>query len=238
MKMINLGHPRMVLALMTLAASAVLAVSADQKPAPDSGRAVTVTGHILRARPAEGRLVVQTTDGKEMELRLDPQSELKLHQQRASVSQLKAGDRVRVTYRPVDGNNRVVSLEDAPVTAEELRREMHTVFETAKAYSFHQKEEYQRKLEPVLRDLDDRIEHLKQQAKGVGREARKRSDEAIQELQRERDAVRQQLARVRAAAPGAWEEVKAGMGVAWEDLRKAFQRAHDRLKEGDPSDKP
>jgi hypothetical protein len=199
---------------------------------------ITVTGRIIKVQPAEDRLTLQTTEGKELELSLDSRSELRLHHRQAKLTQLKERTRVRVTYKPVNGTNHVVSLRDAPVTAEEVQRELREALESAKAYTFEQKEEYQKKLQPVLRDLDDRIEDLKEKAKGAGTEARKWYAQAIQELRREREVVREQLAKARAAAPGAWEEVKSGVNAAWDDLRKAFQRANERLKEGNPPDRP
>ena len=199
---------------------------------------ITATGRIIKLEPADGRLTLQTTEGKELELSLDSRSELRLHHQQAKLSQLREGTRVRVAYEPAHGKNHVISLRDAPVTAEEVQQELREALESAKAYTFHQKEEYQKRLQPVLRDLDDRIENLKEKAKGAGTEARKRYAQAIQELRRERDVVREQLAKARAAAPGAWEEVKSGVSAAWDDLRKAFQRANERLKEGNPPDRP
>jgi hypothetical protein len=198
----------------------------------------TVTGRIIQLQPAEGRLTLQTSEGRKLELSLDSRSEVRLNHQDASLSQLKEGTRVRITYEPTDGKNRVISLRDAPVTAEEVQRELREALEAAKAYTFRQKEEYEKRLQPVLQDLDDRIDVLKEKAKGAAKEGRKRYAQAIEELRREREIVRHQLAKARAAAPGAWEEVKAGVGAAWDDLRKAFQRANDRLKEGNPDDQP
>jgi Cu/Ag efflux protein CusF len=225
------------LAVAALAAGAAVVLAADQKNRADAGKEITITGRIIHIRPADGRLTLQTLEGDQLELSVDSQSQLSFHQHEAKLSQFKEGTRVRVTYSAAGGNNRVISLREAPVTAEELRQELRDALETAKAYTFQQKEKYQRRLEPVLRDLDDRIGSLREQAKDARKEARKKYGEAIKELQRERQVVREQLDKVQAATPGAWEEAKAGMSAAWDDLRKAFQRAHERFKEENP-DKP
>jgi hypothetical protein len=206
--------------------------------AAEHGDQHTVTGRIIELQPADGRLTLQTTEGRKLELSLDSRSEVRLDQREAKLGELKEGTRVRVVYEPANGKNRVISLRNAPVTAEEVQQELREALESAKAYTFQQKEEYEKRLQPVLRDLDDRIEVLKEKAKGAGKEARKWYTEAAQELRREREVVREQIAKARAAAPGAWEEVKAGVSAAWDDLRKAFQRANERLKETNPSDQP
>ena len=219
------------LAVVVLTASPARSLAADPKDH-------TVVGRIVKIQPATGRLTLQTTQGNLLELSLDARSQVRLQDAPANLNQLREGARVRVTYQQIGSTNHVVSLRDAPVTAEDIRQELREALETTKAYTYQQRQEYQKRLEPVLHDLDDRIEALKEQAKGASREAQKRSAEAIEELRREREVVRKHLARVQAAAPGAWEEVKSGMSAAWDDLRKAFQRAHERLQEGSPSDRP
>jgi hypothetical protein len=124
------------------------------------------------------------------------------------------------------------------VNAEEVQRELRNALDAVKGYTYQQKQEYQKRLEPVLQDLDERIDHLKEQAKGASKEARKWYPQALQELRRERRIVREQLAKAEAAAPGAWEDIKAGVGAAWNDLRQAFQRANERFKEANPPDQP
>lgn len=229
MKPIRLAWLVLALATAALAAGFLPAFAADKE--------ITVTGRILKIQPG-GRLTLHTVEGKQVELTLDSRSQLRQRGQEVRLGQLKEGTRVRVTYERIDSQNHVLTLRDAPVTAEEISQELREALETTKAYTYQQKAEYQKKLEPVLHDLDDRIEGLREQAKGVRKEAQQRYAEAIEELQRQRKMVREQLAKVQAAAPGVWEEVKSGMSAAWEDLRKAFQRAHDRLKEGSPSDQP
>jgi hypothetical protein len=219
----------LAIALATPLAAASVAFAANNS---------TVTGRILEVQPAEGRLTLQTPEGHKLELSLDDRSEVRLQHQEARLGQFKEGSRIRVTYQPANGKNRVISLRDAPVTAEEVQQELREALESAKAYTFRQKEEYEKRLQPVLQDLDDRIDVLKEKAKGAAREAKKRYAQAIEELRREKEVVREQLAKARAAAPGAWNEVKAGVSAAWDDLRKAFERANERLKEGNPSDQP
>jgi Cu/Ag efflux protein CusF/archaellum component FlaC len=212
--------------------------AADQTGQADTAKEITVTGRIVSVRPAEHQLTLKTTKGKELELNLDSHSHLTHHRQPAKLSEFQEGNRVRATYEPAKGKNRLLSLRDAPVTAEEVQQELRNALDAVKNYTYQQKQEYQKRLEPVLQDLDERIDHLKEQAKGASKEARKWYAQSLQELRRERRTVREQLAKVQAAAPAAWDEIKAGVGAAWTDLRQAFQRANERLKEGNPSDRP
>lgn len=224
--------------ILALTASVVMAGSVKQGVQPAGSKEITATGRILKLHPSEDRLTLQTTEGTVLELQLDSRSDVRLHQQEAKLSHLKQGDRVRVRYESANGTNRVLSLRDAPVTSEEVQQELREALEAVKAYTFQQKEEYRKRLEPVLRDMDERIDQLKAQAKGAGKQAQEQYAQAIQDLQHQKEVLRGQISRIQAAAPGAWEEVKAGVSAAWDDLRKAFQRANDRLKERSSSDRP
>jgi len=224
--------------ILTMTASSVTADSVKPGVQPAGSKEITVTGRIIKLHPSEDKLTLQTTEGTELELQFDSRSDVRLHQQEAKLNHMKQGDRVRVRYQSANGKNRVLSLHDAPVTSEEVQQELREALEAVKAYTFQQKEEYRKRLEPVLRDMDERIEHLEEQAKGAGKQAQKQYAQAIQDLQHQKEVLRGQISRLQATAPGAWEEVKAGVSAAWDDLRRAFQRANDRLKETNSSDRP
>jgi hypothetical protein len=196
----------------------------------DAGKSRTVRGRIAAVGPADNQLLLRTSDGKELRLHVDERSRLRLDQREARLGQFKEGTRVTVTFEPRAGLNRVVTLSDAPVSAEDLRREVRDALEAAKAYTFQQKDEYQRRLEALTRELDERIDDLRDRAEAVGAEARKEYAQEIEELRQRREAVRQRLARVKSASAEAWEDIKSGVSAALEDLQKAYERARSRFK--------
>jgi hypothetical protein len=201
----------------------------DDPARTETGKAVTVTGRIAQLQPDEHQVKVTTTDGKTLTLVLDNRSKVQRHQQEAKLSQFREGERVRVTYEPQPQGNRVVSLTAAPMTAAEVSREFREALKAAKTYTFEQKDEYAKRLRPVLRDLDDRIKELKAQASQAGEEARKRLEPQIAQLRQQRQVVEQKLEKIKAATPAAWEEIKSGISSAVSDLQKAFERASSQF---------
>ena len=113
-----------VLAMAAPVLGSGLAHAADQSGQPNTGREITLTGHILHVRPAQNQITLQTTEGRELELNLDQGSQVRLHQHPATLSEVEQGTRVHVTYEPAGGRNRVLSLRSAPVTAEEVQQEL------------------------------------------------------------------------------------------------------------------
>lgn len=222
--------PVRISALFGVLAAAAVAVAADD-PARE-GRGTIVRATITRLHADEGRVTVQARGGEEMTFDVRPDTRLRLRGRDARLADFRAGQRVRLVYESTDGGNRLVSLASPAVSLEDVRREAREAFESAKNYTYERKAEYQKKLEPVLHDLDERIADLKERAAAAGAEARRRYARQIDDLSAKRDAVRDKLVRVCDATPEAWEDVKAGVGKAVNEFHKAF----DRLGAGWKSD--
>ncbi len=211
-----------------LPAAAVLAVLAAATPAAENRE--KVEGRIREVRPSAHQLLLQTREGKELTLQVDNRSRVEQNGREVGLDQLRAGTRVQVAFESRDGENRVVSLKAVPVSAEDVRKEIREAFQAAKAYSFQQKDDYRKKLQSVLDDVNARIDDLQHQAAQAEGEARKQYSRQIEQLRRLRDRVQDQAERVKSATPGAWEEIKSGVGSALEDLRKAFERAGEHFR--------
>jgi hypothetical protein len=205
-------------AILSFAALAALVPAA---PAADKPQ--TVKGRVEEVSASAHRLKVLTDEGKELALRVDGRSKLEQEGRAVALDEFKKGTRVQVTFEPRGGENRVVSLATAPVSAAELREEIREALRAAKSYSFRQKDAYRKRLERVLARADDRIAHLQAEAERAGARAQKKYARQIKELRRLRDRAAKRAERVKSATPSAWEDLKSGVSAALEDLRKALE---------------
>ncbi len=195
----------------------------------------TVRGRIAQVRPLDKTLTVHSSKGEDITLNVDEHSRLEIQRQPAKLGDFQEGMRVRITYDTEHGKNRVLTLSQPRVTLENLQKEVGTALESAKSYTYQQKEEYQKKLSGVLQDLDEHMDDLKAKAGQASDEAKKRYAKEIDELGKKREVLHKKLAQVRAAAPGAWEDIKSGVGAAAHDLQHALERVRARLQEKPPA---
>jgi hypothetical protein len=111
------------------------------------------------------------------------------------------------------------------VSSEDVRRDAGQAAETAAAYSWQTKEEFQKKLESRLKELDAEIAKLREKGHDRKDEAKARWDQKMKELEAKRDAARAKLAEVRDASAEAWKDLQKGAHSAWDELDKAFRDA-------------
>jgi hypothetical protein len=209
---------RCVLSL-AVAVSAWLAATAKAADEPK-----TIKGSIQDVRAAAHQVVVTDEQGKEWVLHVNEQSKLERHGRKVGLDQFKPGTHVQVALVAHDGENRVVSMSPAPVSTAEVQKEVRDTLQAAKSYTFAEKDKYSRRLQGVVGQVDDRIDHLKHQAARASAEAKKEYEAQIQHLSGVRDKLQAQAERVKSATPQAWDDLKAGVGSALEDLHKAFEK--------------
>lgn len=111
------------------------------------------------------------------------------------------------------------------VTSEDVRRDAGQAVETATEYSQQAKDEFQKKLDAQLAELDGRIAKLREKSVDLKDEAKVNWDKTMADLETKRDAVRSKLAEVGQSSGEAWKDVQKGAQAAWEDLDKAFRDA-------------
>lgn len=111
------------------------------------------------------------------------------------------------------------------VTSEDVRRDAGQAAETAVEYSRQSKEEFQKKLETRLEELDSEIAKLRQKGRDLKDQAKADWDRKIADLEKKRDAAGAKLAEVRDASAEAWKDVQKGAQSAWDELDKAFRDA-------------
>ena len=119
------------------------------------------------------------------------------------------------------------SADRAPgkVTSEDVRRDAGQAVETATEYSQQTKEEFQKKLETRLNELDAEIAKLREKGRDLKDDAKAKWDQKMTELETKRDAARAKLAEVRDSSAEAWKDIQKGAQSAWDELDKAFRDA-------------
>jgi molecular chaperone GrpE (heat shock protein) len=111
------------------------------------------------------------------------------------------------------------------VTSEDVRRDAGQAAETAAEYSRQAQDEFQKKLDTRLKELDAEIAALREKGRDRKDEAKAKWDQKMTELEKKRDAARAKLAEVRDSSAEAWKDVRKGAQSAWDELDKAFRDA-------------
>lgn len=111
------------------------------------------------------------------------------------------------------------------VTAEDVRRDAGQAAKTAAEYSQQAKDEFQKKLEGRLTELDAEIVKLREKGTGLKDEAKAKWEKKLPELEAKREAVRAKLAELGQSSAAAWKDVQSGAQSAWDELEKAFGEA-------------
>ena len=111
------------------------------------------------------------------------------------------------------------------VTSEDVRRDAGQAGKTAVEFSQQTKEEYQKKFETRLSELDGEIAKLREQGRELKGEAKANWDRKMAELETKRDAANAKLSEVGHSSAEAWKDVQQGAQSAWDELDKAFRDA-------------
>ena len=111
------------------------------------------------------------------------------------------------------------------VTSEDVRRDAGQAVKTAAEFSQQTKEEFQKKLDARLKELDAEIAKLREKGRDLKDEAKANWDQKMADLETKRDAARAKLAEVGHSSAEAWKDVQKGAQSAWDELDKAFRDA-------------
>jgi TolA-binding protein len=111
------------------------------------------------------------------------------------------------------------------VTPEDVRRDAGKAVNTAAEYSEQAKEEFQKKLETQLNELDAKIAKLREKGSDLKDEAKVKWDQKMADLEKKRSAARAELDKVGHSSAEAWKDVQKGASSAWDELDKAFSDA-------------
>jgi len=113
-------------------------------------------------------------------------------------------------------------LMPGKVTSENVRHDGGQAAETATEYSRQTKEEFQKKLDTRLKELDAEITKLREKGRDFKDKAKANWDQNMTELETKRDAAHAKLAEVRGSGAEAWKDLQKGAQSAYDNLDKAF----------------
>ena len=111
------------------------------------------------------------------------------------------------------------------VTSEDVRRDAGQAAKTAVEYSQQTKEEFQKKLDTQLQEMDAKIAKLREKSGDLKDQAKADWDQKMAELETKRETARAKLAEVSQSSAEAWKDVQQGAQSAWDALDKAFREA-------------
>jgi TolA-binding protein len=111
------------------------------------------------------------------------------------------------------------------VTSEDVRRDAGKAVETAAEFSQETKEEFQKKLDLRLKELDAEIAKLREKGSDLKDEAKANWDKKIADLETKREAASAKLKEIGHSSAEAWKDIQKGAQAAWDDLDKAFREA-------------
>ena len=111
------------------------------------------------------------------------------------------------------------------VTSEDVRRDAGQTVNSAVEFSQQAKEEFQKKLDARLKNMDAEIAKLNEKGRDLKGEAKTKWDQKLADLEPKRDAARAKLAEVGKSSAEAWKDVQKGAQSAWDEMDKAFRDA-------------
>jgi TolA-binding protein len=118
-----------------------------------------------------------------------------------------------------------VDRASGKVTSEDVRRDAGQAVNTAVDFSQQAKEEFQKKLDARLKNMDAEIAKLHEKGRDLKDDAKVKWDQKVAALETKRDAARAKLAEVGQSSAEAWKDVQKGAQSAWDEMDKAFQDA-------------
>ena len=114
-------------------------------------------------------------------------------------------------------------------SAEDVSRETVEALQAARAYTIHQKKDYQQKIEAKLEELAKGIATLQAKAERAGAKGQSELNTMIAELQRKKEAARRHVEELKDSSAEAWVDLKVAMETAMKDLEKGYEQARARF---------
>jgi DNA repair exonuclease SbcCD ATPase subunit len=127
------------------------------------------------------------------------------------------------------GEREEKSRSGASVEAGDVKTEMREAAEAAAAYTQQQKEKYQKRIQEMLDDYDQKLDALSSRAEAAKEQAGEELQRRIAELRKKREEAARRLREVESATGKAWQDMKSGLDAAMEDLKKSFDQALARF---------
>jgi len=115
------------------------------------------------------------------------------------------------------------------VTSSDVKKEFGEAFQSLKDYTYEQREEYFRKANEELDQLDASIDALKKDIETKSDEMKKSLENRLEKLKERQSAAKERLRKMMGSSENAWKEMKEGMQQALDDLKKGYEDAMAEL---------
>ena len=171
----------LVCAVAVLFTAAMHVPAADEQPNPDKNK--FIKGRVTNIAAKDNQLTVRTLEGRKMTFQVNASTAIKIDGKKAQLEGLKMKERVLVIYENQNNTNTALAVTEAPVSAEELVKELGQAFQMIKAYAFDKKEELTGLVEGVIDEVNDFISDVGQQVKKEGQAAQKQYEDMKTDLQ-------------------------------------------------------
>lgn len=114
-------------------------------------------------------------------------------------------------------------------TLQDVQQDAGKAIDTTAEFAQQSKEEFQKKLEARLQELDTEIVKLREKGHDLKDKAKEKWDQQLTNLETKRDAAQAKLAEVKDSSAEAWKDLQKGAQAAWEDMDKAFREASEEF---------
>jgi hypothetical protein len=122
------------------------------------------------------------------------------------------------------GDQKEPSGSQTEVTSKDIKKDAAQTIETAKAYTQHQKEEYQRQLQNKLNIFDQKLDALKNKTESMQADAKIKYEETLAELQEKQKETVAAFEKLKNESGDAWSEIKNNLDQLVDDLQRAFDQ--------------
>jgi phage-related protein len=112
---------------------------------------------------------------------------------------------------------------------EDVKKETKEALDATAAYTREQQEEYRKKIEAKLKEIDKEIDELKIKAGKLKEDAKVKVDQSVDDLQTKKNEVYVKLDKLKTNRGQAWEDLKSGIDAAMKELGISYEKARSRF---------
>jgi len=115
-------------------------------------------------------------------------------------------------------------------SGKKVSKELGEAFDAMKQYGFEKKEQFVAWAEERTKELDQKIDTLKDKMDKAGAKANKDWQKTLEDLKIERQKVAKDLDSLKKSSKGAWEDLKWGFSAAYSKMEQAYDKAAEHFK--------
>jgi len=115
-------------------------------------------------------------------------------------------------------------------TLKDVIQQTKQTLRAVQAYTFQQKDEYEKRLRHSLHDIDQQIDVLKERTEQATGRAQKRFQKQLTKLRKLRTQADEQLQKVREATPGTWNQLKQDMGSVIDKIGRGLEQLGHQIQ--------